>query len=602
MATATNEKRKSFDKKDTGKYAGSKKSKKEEPPPANKRDLKHQRQSTRKHADVVSEAKVIWNKLRLKTNTAKQNRELMDDLVPLIEGKSKQIALQHDASRVVQAAIQFGTPAERKTILEELCKDSGNLVELAKSQYAVFCVLKAIKYCHTDAACVKMIVKALKGHMAKLAAHAVASRAVESLFLTMTAKQTVMLKQEFYGPHFALFAGDKLLEDSSQLPTLESNLALAPEKKDVTLDFVRHLVNKGVEKSLFGLTYFQKLFAEYVGVAPPTEIRALAASSADHAIHLLSTRSGTRVVAALTAYGTAKDRKRILKSLKGYGRSGLLHKDAYLAIIRLVQLTDDTVSVHKNLLNEILTSPDAKKEESPLLPIALSDTGSKLLCMLLIADKETRQKCFDPYEHSVLHLDPTIMEDGQEVPTCKKDAEIRRKELIKYLREPLIELSTKHTNELLRSQSGALLLREVYAAYHPQDLVKSLVKTCQSTFDTDTDVVMEDAATEGKGKKQESLSLFEDPKGHLAVKNLLLVDATSEEAPFASEFVKGLKGRLMDVAKTNRGAFVVAALLKISAVRNDVVKELKSQTKTLKQHAAGKGATAGFTALLKEIS
>jgi hypothetical protein len=46
MATATNEKRKSFDKKDTGKYAGSKKSKKEEPPPANKRDLKHQRQSS----------------------------------------------------------------------------------------------------------------------------------------------------------------------------------------------------------------------------------------------------------------------------------------------------------------------------------------------------------------------------------------------------------------------------------------------------------------------------------------------------------------------------------------------------------------------------
>jgi pumilio family protein 6 len=599
MASSTNEKdskRKTFDKKDSKASYGAKKSKKEELP-TNKRALKHVRQSTRKHADVVNEAKVIWNKLRLKTNTTAENRKLMDDLIPLIEGKANQIALQHDASRVVQAAVQFGTPAERKVILEELCEVTGNLVEMSKSQYAHFCVLKVIKYCHTDPACVKLIVKAMKGNMAKLAAHAVASRVVESLFSNMTSKQTVMLKQEFYGPHFALFANDAtLLSDN---PTLESNLALAPDKKDVTLDFVRKLVNKGVEKSLFGLTYFQKLFAEYVGVAPPVEIRALAATSADHAIHLLSTRSGTRVVAALTAYGTAKDRKRILKSLKGYTRSGLLHHDAYLAIIRLVQLTDDTVSIHKNLVNELLTAPtkDAAKgepkesTESPLLEIALSDTGSKLLLMLLIADKETRNKCFDPYEHSVLFPDPTIMEDGEEVPTSRKDSEVRRKELIKYLREPLIELATKHTNELLRTKPGSLLLREVYAAYHPKELVQALVETCQSGLEKD--VVKGDDA---------EMSLFEDPNGHLAVKNLLLVDATSEEAPFASEFVKGLKGKLIDVAKTNRGAFVVAALLKISPVKKGVAAELKSQAKALKHLAVGKGATAGFKALLKDIS
>jgi pumilio family protein 6 len=467
-------------------------------------------------------------------------------------------------------------------------------VEMAKSQYAHFCVLKVIKYCHSDPDCVKLIVKAMKGNMAKLAAHAVASRVVESLFSNMTSKQTVMLKQEFYGPHFALFANDAtLLSDN---PTLESNLALAPDKKDVTLDFVRHLVNKGVEKSLFGLTYFQKLFAEYVGVAPPVEIRALAATSADHAIHLLSTRSGTRVVAALTAYGTAKDRKRILKSLKGYTRSGLLHHDAYLAIIRLVQLTDDTVSIHKNLVNELLTLPtkDAEKsevKESPLLQIALSDTGSKLLFMLLIADKEARHKCFDPYEHSVLFPDPTIMEDGEEVPTSRKDAELRRKELIKYLREPLIELATKHTKELLLSKPGSLLLREVYAAYHPKEFVQSLVETCKLALEKDA----------VKGDEAE-MSLFEDPNGHLAVKNLLLVDATSEEAPLASEFVKGLKGKLMDVAKTNRGAFVVSALLKITPVKKGVVTELKSQAKALKHLAVGKGATAGFKALLKDLS
>lgn len=576
-------KRKSFDKKD--KFS-SKKPKIDES--LGKRALKQQRQSTRKHADVVIEAKEIWNKLRLKSNTKVQNRKLMDDLMPLITGKANQIALQHDASRVVQAAIQFGTPAERKLILQELCKDSGNLVEMAKSQYAHFCVLKAIKYCHSDPANAKLFCKAFKGHMPRMATHSVASRVIESLFAALSTKQTAMLKQELYGPHFSLFAADALQEDAP-VPTLESNLLAVPEKRQVTLDFVRHLVNKGIEKSLFGLRYFQNLFSEYVAVAEPIEIRALAATSADHAIHLLSTRAGTRVVASLTAYGTAKDRKRILKSLKGYARSGLLHHDAYLAVIRLVQLTDDTVSVHKNLLNELLTAAkDSESTDSPLLEIAVSDTGAKLLFMLLIADKDMRQKCFDPYEHSVLFPNPTILEDGQEVPTSKKDPEARRKELIKFLREPLVELCTKHTDELLRSQSGSILLREVYQAYHPEGVVSAAVAVCESAL------VGEQA--------EDTMSLFEDPSGHLAVKNLLLADATSKEAPFATAFYSSLKGQLVDVAKSNRGAFVVGALFKIPSLKKDVVAELKKQANALKKLAAGDGPVSGFEALLKEIA
>jgi pumilio family protein 6 len=263
-------------------------------------------------------------------------------------------------------------------------------------------------------------------------------------------------------------------------------------------------------------------------------------------------------------------------------------------VLRLVQLTDDTVSIHKNLLNEILQADDDKKkgktkDESPLLEIALSETASKLIFMLLITDPETRQKCFDPYEHSVLFPNPTVLEDGQDVPTSRKDPELRRKELIKYLREPLLELCTKHTEELLRSRAGSVVLREVYAAYHPTDLVQATIKVCISALDDPQD-------------KKEKLSLFEDPKAHVAIKNLIIADASSEDAPFASAFYSALKGRLMDVASSNRGAFVVAALIKVPVVQKVVVAELLSHAKEIKQEAGGKGATAGFTALLKEIS
>ena len=70
----------------------------------------------------------------------------MDRLMPLITGRCYEIALQHDASRVVQAAIQFGTPEERLLILEEICdtqenETDNNLILLSKSQYAHFVVL-----------------------------------------------------------------------------------------------------------------------------------------------------------------------------------------------------------------------------------------------------------------------------------------------------------------------------------------------------------------------------------------------------------------------------------------------------------------------------
>ena len=53
----------------------------------------------------------------------------------------------------------------------------------------------------------------------------------------------------------------------------------------------------------------------YLTLAPPSDVRALCSSLVDHSIHLISTKAGSRVVAECAAYGTTKDRKRIMKSL-----------------------------------------------------------------------------------------------------------------------------------------------------------------------------------------------------------------------------------------------------------------------------------------------
>lgn len=126
---------------------------------AQKRQVRKDRQSHRRHAETVEEAKVLWNKLRLKTNSKDVTEQLMEQLMELIRGKVNQIALQHDASRIVQAAIQFGNDKQRKELLTEICQSEGGLVELSKIQYARFCCMKFINYCRRDEACVKMIIK-----------------------------------------------------------------------------------------------------------------------------------------------------------------------------------------------------------------------------------------------------------------------------------------------------------------------------------------------------------------------------------------------------------------------------------------------------------
>jgi len=568
-----------------------------------KRALKHERQSHRKHADIVVSGKELWNKMRLKSNTKEEITEMMTELMTSFTGKFNDVAMQHDASRIVQAAIQFGNEDQRLIIVKEL---SSSISELSKVQYAHFAILKMIKYCVRNKDAMKIIVKSLKGHINKLCVHAVGARVVELLLATFPAKITAHLKLELYGPQFALFAsGDLSASTSTNNPTLQSIIKEQPDKKEVAVQNILNIINKGIEKSLFSFAYFQRLFSEYVLAVSPNEIRAIAPSISDHAIHLLSTRSGARVVAECAAYSTPKERKRMMRSLKGYTRSSLKHADAYIALLRLIDVTDDTVTAQKLLLEELQVDPTAGKvkvsvdgtvedngdnnsPKSPILEIALSDTGSKLFLMLLSKDEERRKKYFDPSELEILKPNPTVLENGEQIPTSKKNASTRRVELLRYMKNLLVELCTLHADELLFSRPGSKILREVFETFPSKELSESIIDVCKR---------------KNTNKDSKELSIFEHPVAHLAIKNLILADAAREgDVKFSSTFFDTYGGSLMDVASSNRGAFVVAALATVKEIQDEVRSELLPNKRSIKKLARGvdtvKAQTAGYKALL----
>ena len=417
-----------------------------------------------------------------------------------------------------------------------------------------------------------------------MAVHSVAARVVESLFLELPSKSTLPLKLEFYGPHVSLFSND-----IKTTPTLKSSLesATTDTQKDAILKFVKETLAKGMTKSFYGYAFFQELFAEYLEVADPSDIRTMASSVADHSIHLLSTRAGSRVVAICASYATPKDRKRICKSLKGYTASSLLHKDAYLALLRLIQVTDDTVSISKSVLNEILTAPSGDKEQEgkphQLLELALSEFGSKLFLMLFVEDDEARSKYFDPYERSILEVEATVKENGKQVPTSKKDPALRREELRAQLTESLQNLCTEHTTQLLKSLPGSRVLKEIYCATASESVAAAVIAACEKGL-------------------SEGWNVFEDVVGHRTIKNMILSDEEREKPVFAQAFYEAFSERLADVVQSNRGAFVVSALLKVPSVQDKATKKLKSMRKRIKDLSTGDGPTAGYEALAKVLS
>lgn len=402
------------------------------------------------------------------------------------------------------------------------------------------------------------------------------ARVVEMLFSTLAAKHTNSLKQEFYGPHFSLFAKDAATATTK--PSLQSNIKAQPDKKETACDYLySHLLQKGIDKGLFGFAYFQQLLSDYCTVQSGTELRSqgFLSNLVDHTLHLISTRAGAHVMVTCAAYGTAKDRKRMLKALKGYTRSSLLHRDAYLVILQLCLVTDDTVSVQKSLLAELLVAPEEANKGNeakdfdaahPMLELALDDQASKLFLQL-----SGFEKTLDPLEQSLLQTNPTVTENGEEVPTCKKNPDTRRNELLAYL--PLVKLCLQHPFELAQSLPGSRVLQQVTlmtsSSDNDDELITKIVELCVVATDD---------------------SLLHDKIGHYMVKHLV----THCDA-FGVALSKAVSND--ELLTSSRAAFCATAL---HAKHPLSIKKAAVQ-KAMKLQKSKKEATAGYEALLKAL-
>ncbi len=290
------------------------------------------------------------------------------------------------------------------------------------------------------------------------------------------------------------------------------------------MDHMRDLIQKFVQKQLLEFTYVHHLLYEYTqelqsssgsgnsngtaAVGSVTEndlkknqqrIDELINQLADSAPKLLSTKPGAKVMCFIITFSNAKDRKRIIKSLKGHCLESLLHDSAFLGIMRLVDVTDDTVNIQKSFFDELKVTEQAikytatgemkERQEAPWLAIAKHPNASKLLLRLLAPHR----RHLEPDEEIAFQLTSS---------QSKKDPELRRKEHLTYLRQVLVKLYSQHTEELIRSRSGSKILEAMIQVYHPKELIENVGKVFAGIDVTPFDNHDEDEEDDGEEEEE----------------------------------------------------------------------------------------------------
>eukprot|EP00937_MAST-01D_sp_MAST-1D-sp2_P001504 g1504.t1 len=456
------------------------------------KELKRKRQEARPHFDAVTRAKELWNKLREKELGKEERRALMDKLFPLIRGKMADIAMKHDASRVIQCAVKHATEEERTEILKEL---KPHLVELSKAQFSHHVVKKLLRYCTRTQQ--QVVVKVFQNKVAKLGTHTVGSQVMECAFIWLPRDLWQRLRREFFGQEFAFFGPEQQVSLRTLLEDTDAGSAGAGAGAGSgapsgaarrAMQNVGSALQRMVGKKLLDLSFAHDLLAEFMDAAPARDVLEMASALQDAALQLCATRRGAEVACRCIAVGAPKLRKHMVKTMKEFVPKLCVHPHAYLFVMRALDVVDDTVLLRKQLLAEITADSDV------LFDVATSPTGRKVLLHVL------RPRCpayNDPTELRL--LEPALLpaslvggsgggggggsdevgegegegesEGERMVPTSKKDAHRRRAELLVALRPALEELVEGRAAELLCHPSGADVLVETVALFGSEEVV-----------------------------------------------------------------------------------------------------------------------------------
>ncbi|XP_023145225.1 pumilio homolog 3 [Amphiprion ocellaris] len=523
-----------------------------------KKDLKKSRQQAERKDmfEIICQSKQVWGQLRRKNCDDDSKKKLMKNLHDLMRGKIKQMAFAHDSVRVLQCFIQFASHEQRKEVFEDLKDD---IIGLCKSQYGRHVVKKLLMYGNKEL--VAAVIQSFKGHVKAMLRHAAASSIIEYAYNDKAVlSQRLLLSDELYGNTFTICK-------SLVCNTIDKVLEANPDKANNILDEMKQILTPMAQKEqVIKHSLVHKVFLDFFLFAPDKQRTEMIESIRESVVYMAHTHDGARVAMHCLWHGTAKDRKIIIKTMKTYMVKFATGEFGHLVLLAMFDCVDDTKLVKQAVLSEILASLDE---------VIGNKYGKKVLLYLLSPR--------DP-----AHLLPEIikvLEKGDGNAHSKKDAAIRRKELLEVVSPPLLEYLHDNAATMAMDKATSVTISDILASACG-DLRPAMTAVAQLA---NQELV--------PGGISGELHMAEHPAGHLVLKWLIEQDVTLAEAGKEERFGRILVDtvgteKMKTWVKVNRGAMVLCSLLNScdKSVVEDVKTALKSITSELSSISNNKGA------------
>ena len=257
---------------------------------------KERKQKENKHYDLAVKAKTIWEEFRREDCSKEQKGKLLLQLIKLIKGNVKVLINAHDTVRVIEAIMKHGNEQHRTSIFNELKKD---IVELSKSKYAKFFVLKMLEYGTKQQK--EFIIESFYGNVKKLLRHSEAAQIVEKAYNDVANhKQRSLLLQEYYGNEFAA------LKDPNTCYLHQVLEKVNPiQRKSILSQFKEELVVL-IEKTVIKHSMVHFLFRQFFKQANDKDKNEMAQLLKEKIPEILHTKDGSRVAMECIWNGNAK--------------------------------------------------------------------------------------------------------------------------------------------------------------------------------------------------------------------------------------------------------------------------------------------------------
>lgn len=199
------------------------------------------------------------------------------------------------------------------------------------------------------------ILKLYKGRAAELLRHPAGAHILNDLYAAASPQQRNALAAEFYGREYSLFDGGLLNNTAGPPGKLKDLLASVDGAKARAI--IQHLATElspVLEKGLMDCQLAHRLAAEYMSAAPASLVADAAESlSGEALLHMVHTKDGATAACAVLAYGTAKDRKKALKAMKGHVGAAARDEWGHLVVLTALGVVDDTAALKKFIAAEL---------------------------------------------------------------------------------------------------------------------------------------------------------------------------------------------------------------------------------------------------------